>query len=515
METQEGDRVVTLMGKVAVSPGLRTQRRVIQFTLTNGLHAPGESGSPLPLEAALVQAAKATEPTIYVFFDVHHELGSEGRPGSGRTVRALLDAAQAFRTGRVQHTLVLVSPVLALPADLEKEATLVDLPLPDASEIRDVLDGMIEANAQAIEVALDAEGRHKLVQAAQGLTLGEAENAFARAIVNDRRLDEDDIAVVLEEKGQTIRKSGLLELIEPAGSLEDVGGLENLKRWLKKRDGAWMGAAADWGIPAPKGALITGVPGCGKSLTASCVATAWQLPLLRMDVGRMFSGLVGSSESNMRQALRLAEAVSPSILWIDEIEKGFGSQGGGDSGTSTRVFGTFLTWMQEKKNSVFVIATANKIDGLPPEFLRKGRFDEVFFVDLPTLEERLTIWSLHLQKRLAPPSRAAGALNIDNELVDLLAQASEGFSGAEIAQAVISACFDAFSEDRAVLQGDLLRAIETTVPLSVTQAEQITAIREWASSRAVSATANSHRNSYSGDRLEDISQWRGGRQIDF
>jgi len=291
VETQEGDRVVALMGKVATSHELRTPRRVMLFTLTNGLHAPGESGSPMQIEAALVQATKAADPTIYVFFDVHHELGSEGRPPAGRTVRALLDAATAFRTGRVQHTLVLVSPGLSLPADLEKEATLIDLPLPDASEIRDVLESMIAANAQAIEVALDADGRDRLVQAAQGLTLGEAENAFARAIVNDRRLDEHDIAVVLAEKGQTIRKSGLLELIEPAGSLADVGGLENLKRWLEKRNGAWMGAAAEWGIPAPKGALITGVPGCGKSLTASCIATAWQLPLLRMDVGRMFSGL--------------------------------------------------------------------------------------------------------------------------------------------------------------------------------------------------------------------------------
>lgn len=268
-----------------------------------------------------------------------------------------------------------------------------------------------------------------------------------------------------------------------------------------------------------KGLLITGVPGCGKSLTAACVSTQWGLPLLRLDVGRVFSGLVGSSEQNMRNALKLAEAVAPSILWIDEIEKGFGSVGGGgDSGTSQRVFGTFLTWMQEKKSPVFVIATANKIDSLPAEFLRKGRFDEIFFVDLPTHLEREEIWKLHLGKHLAPPSRAGGGLELSTDTLQELATASEGFSGAEIAQAVIAACFEAFADRRSVTISDLLRTVANTVPLSVTQAEQITRTREWAASRAVAATAGSARGAYESAAPadpSDVSSWRGGRAIDF
>ncbi|QCR20858.1 AAA family ATPase [Agrococcus sp. SGAir0287] len=516
VESQESERVVSLMSKVATAPELRQPRRVVAFTLTNGLHVPGESGNPSTVESALQQTTKTTEPTIFVFSDVHHQLGDGARPADPRVIRTLLDTAHAFRVGAVQHTLVITAPAVPLPIDLEKEATLVELPLPDASEIGRVLDDMIQANASAITVDLDAEGHQRLVQAAQGLTLGEAENAFARAIVNDRRLDASDVAVVLEEKSQTIRKSGLLELVRPEGGLDEVGGLENLKRWLAKRNGSWLGLAGEWGIPSPKGVLITGVPGCGKSLTAACIASAWELPLLRLDVGRVFSGLVGSSETNMRQALRLAEAVSPSILWIDEIEKGFGGQsGGGDSGTSTRVFGTFLTWMQEKRNTVFVIATANKIDGLPPEFLRKGRFDEVFFVDLPTIDERQAVWSLHLGRRLAAPSRAAGEVVADEITTRELADASEGFSGAEIAQCVIAACFDAFAERRAVTIDDLRRSIANTVPLSVTQAEQITAIRDWASTRAVSATQQLDRDEYASAAVDDVRGWRGGRQIDF
>ncbi len=463
---------------------------------------------------------KVTEPSIFVFQDTHHQLGANGRPAEPGLVRAILDVATAFKSGPVAHTLILVAPGLSLPIDLEKVVTVVDLPLPNGAEISDELDTFLAANRDAIHVDLSDADRQRLIQAAQGLTLGEAENAFARAIVSDRILNADDIALILEEKRQTIRKSGLLEFIPPVGGLGDIGGLDNLKNWLLKRDGAWLPEAAEWTVPAPKGLLITGVPGCGKSLTASAVSSQWGLPLLRLDVGRVFSGLVGSSEQNMRNALKLAEAVAPSILWIDEIEKGFGSSsgGGGDSGTSSRVFGTFLTWMQEKKSPVFVIATANKIDALPPEFLRKGRFDEIFFVDLPTAAERESIWGLHLSKHLASPSKAGGELDVTKPILTELSAMSEGFSGAEIAQAVISGCFDAFAERRAVNKEDILRTIGQTVPLSVTQAEQITRIREWAGRRAVSATSEAARDKYESDAPSDpndVSSWRGGRAIEF
>jgi ATP-dependent 26S proteasome regulatory subunit len=521
VETQEPDRVLDALDDLLAKGAIPRGRAVRTYTLTNGLHARhGAAGRRVVPEEALLDTMKATEPTVFVFQDVHHQLGVSGRPAEPGLVRAILDVASAFKTGPVPHTLVLVAPGLTLPIDLEKVVTVVDLPLPSAAEIAAALESFLSANRDAIRDELDGPDRQRLIQAAQGLTLSEAENAFARAIVSDRVLNADDIALILEEKRQTIRKSGLLEFIPPVSDLRDVGGLDNLKKWLLKRDGAWLPEAEEWTVPPPKGLLITGVPGCGKSLTAAAVSSQWGLPLLRLDVGRVFSGLVGSSEQNMRNALKLAEAVAPSILWIDEIEKGFGSStgSGGDSGTSSRVFGTFLTWMQEKKSSVFVIATANKIDALPPEFLRKGRFDEIFFVDLPTHAERESIWELHLGKHLAAPSRAGGEVELSTPTLAELAAASEGFSGAEIAQAVISACFDAFAERRAVGKEDLLRTIRQTVPLSVTQAEQITRIREWAESRAVSATSEAARGSYQSDAPvdpSDVSSWRGGRAIEF
>lgn len=520
VETQEPDRVVDAVQDLLSKGSVPRGRAVKLYTLTSGLHSRG--GTPgrrvLP-EEALLEAIRATDPTVFVFLDLHHQLGAGGRPAEPGLVRAILDVAQAFKSGPVPHTLLIVAPGLTLPVDLEKVVTVVDLPLPDVTEIAAVLETIVATNREAIRDELHGEDRQRLVQAAQGLTLWEADNAFARAIVTDRVLNVDDIALILEEKRQTIRKSGLLEFIPPSGNLDDVGGLDNLKKWLIKRDGAWLPEAQEWSLPAPKGLLITGVPGCGKSLTAACVSTQWGLPLLRLDVGRVFSGLVGSSEQNMRNTLKLAEAVAPSILWIDEIEKGFGSAGGGsDSGTSQRVFGTFLTWMQEKKSPVFVIATANKIDSLPPEFLRKGRFDEIFFVDLPTHMEREEIWKLHLGKHLAPPSRAGGAINLSADTLQQLAAASEGFSGAEIAQAVIGACFEAYAGRRPVTIDDLLHTVGNTVPLSVTQAEQITRIREWAASRAVAATAGNARGDYESAAPadpSDISSWRGGRAIDF
>lgn len=518
VETHEGSRVIDATEIVAVSPEIRRPRKVITYTVSKGLHAPGQAGKPMSPDAALYEAIAATEPTIFVFFDLHHFLGSQGRPAEPIMVRAVQDAALAFRTGEVPHTLIIVSPALSLPIDLEKEITVVDMPLPSAAEIEGVLDEIVNANAASIIVDLSPDERMRLIQAAQGLTLGEAENAFARAIASDRRLDASDIALVLDEKRQTIRKSGLLEFIPAEGTMNDIGGLENLKKWLNKRNGSWLPEAQRWSIPAPKGALITGVPGCGKSLTATCMSNMWGLPLLRLDIGAVFSGLVGSSEQNMRGALKLAEAVSPSILWIDEIEKGFGSASSGDSGTSQRVFGTFLTWMQEKKKPVFVIATANKIDSLPPEFLRKGRFDEIFFVDLPTKEERVDIWRIQLEKRLVPSSAASGNFQITEGTLSFLADLTEGFSGAEIAEAAVSACFEAFSERRTLNESDLRKAITNTVPLSITQAEQIKDIREWASTRAVAASSFSAREAYSTTSSEpgtDVNSWRGGRQIDF
>lgn len=531
IESFEEDRVLDEIRSLTSTQRLRTPRAVKVFTLTNGLHDPAEGkGKPQAPDVALQAALKETDPTVFVFFDLHHNLGGGSRPPDAQVVRCLRDIANRFRLGPVASTLVMVSPSVDLPPDLEKVVSVVDFPLPNQTQIRGVLDRIIADNAGSdrITIDLDEDGSEKLVKAALGLTRTEAENAFARAIVRDGVLNVDDVSTILEEKRQTIRKSGLLEFMAHEGSMDDIGGLENLKRWLEKRQDSWLDAAEDWGLPFPKGVLITGVPGCGKSLAAKCSATLWGLPLLRLDVGRVFSGLVGSSEQNMRAALKMAEAVSPSILWMDEIEKGFSNAGGGggDSGTSQRVFGTFLTWMQEKSKPVFVIATANNIDSLPAEFLRKGRFDEIFFVDLPTLEERIPIWKLHLTRRLAAGRVVGADLVVDDEIIQVLADQSEGFSGAEIEQVVITACFDAFSERRPMERLDLERGIRNTVPLSVTQAEKIRGIRSWASSRAVAATATDDQAQYASEDPNDpdgpvpgdetaVKDWRGGRRVEF
>jgi ATP-dependent 26S proteasome regulatory subunit len=531
VESFEEDRVLDeIRGIVTDQQRLRTPRAVKVFTLTDGIHDPGDGkGKAQAPDVALKAALGTTEPTVFVFFDLHHYLGTGSRPPDPVVVRCLRDIADRFRSGSVASTAVMVSPTVALPADLEKVVTVVDFPLPDQKQIHGVVDEIISANAQSdrITINLDDGGKEKLVKAALGLTRTEAENAFARAIVRDGVLDVEDVSVVLEEKQQTIRKSGLLEFMPPQGSMDDIGGLENLKRWLTKRQNSWLDAAEEWGLPFPKGVLITGVPGCGKSLTAKCSASLWGLPLLRLDVGRVFAGLVGSSEQNMRAALKMAEAVSPSVLWMDEIEKGFSdASGGGDSGTSQRVFGTFLTWMQEKSKPVFVIATANNIDRLPAEFMRKGRFDEIFFVDLPTREERMPIWRLQLTRRLAAGRVVGAELHVDDGLVVGLAERSEGFSGAEIEQVVITACFDAFAERRPMVREDLERGIQNTVPLSVTQAEKIRTIRSWASSRAVAASATEDQEEYgtvdpeepevpAGGGDNAVSGWRGGRRVEF
>jgi SpoVK/Ycf46/Vps4 family AAA+-type ATPase len=507
---------------------LRTPRQLVEWSGTTGLvDSKGKTAtnSSAPSEAlAIAQATK--EPTVFVFKDIHVHLGEQGRPADPMVVRRLRDIASEFKNGSALLTLVLVAPVLRLPVELEKEVTVVEFPFPTEQEILSVLDEMVQANLASGRIAIEIsdEGKERFAKAALGLTLNEAENAFARAMVNDGKLTDDDLDVVLDEKRQTIRKSGILEFITVDVALEDIGGLQNLKRWLLKRNNSWLDQAKKYALPSPKGILITGVPGCGKSLTAKAIASAWGLPLLRMDIGKIFSGLVGSSEQNMRSAIRTAEAIAPCVLWIDEIEKGFaGTSGSGDSGTSSRVFGSFLTWMQEKTAPVFVIATANNIDKLPPEFLRKGRFDEIFFVDLPTLSERKTIWDLHLNKRLKSPE-VLGDVVLDDKISMALAKESEGYSGAEIEQVVIAALFEAFAENRSIQQTDLTKSLANMVPLSVTQAEAIQIIRDWANVRAVAATAQEDRTGahYKPEAAKktapkspssDVS--RGGRTVDF
>jgi ATP-dependent 26S proteasome regulatory subunit len=541
IESFEEQRVIDEVSLVAQDAGyVRTPRAVVTWSVTDGLRELGgepRAGTTDPAKA-LDAMLRVDTATVFIARDLHAQLGDGHRPPDPTVVRLLRDVASAFKAGTTARALILVSPLLRIPPELEKDISLVDFPLPDEKSIRNLLESMIVANSAngRIRVEVDDAGRELLTKAALGLTLHEAENAFARAMVGDGTLGLSDVEVVLEEKQQTIRKSGLLEFVPVRVGLDDVGGLENLKRWLARRENSWLAEAAAYGLPAPKGVLITGVPGCGKSMTAKAIAAAWGLPLLRLDIGRVFAGLVGSSEQNMRTAIRTAEATSPCVLWIDEIEKGFSGvgPGSGDSGTSSRVFGSFLTWMQEKTRPVFVIATANNIDALPAEFLRKGRFDEIFFVDLPTRNERMKIWELHLMRRLVDKEIAA-SLTLGPSLHEELAAVSEGYSGAEIEQAVVAALFEAFAEKRHITREDLMDAVENMVPLSITQAEQIGRVRAWADVRAVAATATADRSEYDttdpdgqpprplppddgalGQRPQSgIARSRGGRTVDF
>jgi SpoVK/Ycf46/Vps4 family AAA+-type ATPase len=375
-----------------------------------------------------------------------------------------------------------MSPYLDIPLELEKDVIVLDFPLPDLAELGEVLAQQLE---QTRTRRTSVEVREKLLKAALGLTKDEAEKVYRKAFVKAGKLTEEEVDVILSEKKQLIRRNGILEYIEEDETLQSVGGLEELKHWLTQRSDAFTERAREYGLPQPKGMLILGVPGCGKSLIAKTTARLWGLPLLRLDMGRVYDGsMVGRSEANLRNALKTAESISPAILFIDELDKAFaGGAGSGDSdgGTSSRIFGSFLTWMQEKTSPVFVMATANRVERLPGEFLRKGRFDEIFFVDLPNPEERQDIFKIHLNKRRP---------DVDRFELGQLAKVSDGFSGAEIEQAIIAAMYEAFAQDREFTQLDIIAAIKSTLPLSRTMMEQVTALRDWARQRARPASAS-------------------------
>ena len=492
---------------------IRIPRKLYQWTQTMGFICDGKqvSETTQPL-AALEYILNNEEQAVFLMKDFHVYFGSERntRPDFN-IIRRLRDILPNLKNNR--KTIIFVSPKLSIPCDMEKEITILEFELPTTKELEDLLNGLTNGLNEA-SIRLDAEEKNSVVRAALGLTLHEAENAFSRAIVKNKGLDRNAIDVIHEEKNQVIKKTGVLEFVDSDLGINDIGGLENLKNWLKKRNNSWQERASLYRLPAPKGVLITGVPGCGKSLTAKAMSAIWGLPLLKLDMGRIFGGIVGSSEENMRKAIGTAEAVAPSILWVDEIEKGFaGTKSDGDSGTSARVFGRLLTWMQEKVAPVFVIATSNDISNLPPELLRKGRFDEIFFVDLPTHREREKIFKVHL-KRVIEDSKLHHEISIeDDSVISELATLANGFSGAEIEQVVIAALYEAFYEDRGLRAEDVIKAIKETVPLSVTQKEQILSLRQWAETRAVLATAREDREATNEGYAADVSQ--GGRIVDF
>ena len=390
-------------------------------------------------------------------------------------IRTIAEKARYTNT----HVIIL-SAVYKLPVELEKYVTVLNIPLPDRFDMERTL-GVVERQCK---INLSVEMRNRMIDAALGMTSMEADLAFCLAAVKDD-LGDNAPYTVSSEKEQIIKKSGILDYFPKNESLKDVGGIEVLKDWLFKRQKAYEKKARDFGLQEPKGLLLLGVPGCGKSLTAKSIASFWNMPLLRLDIGKVFQGLVGSSEDNIRKAIATAEAVAPCVLWIDEIEKGLSgvqSSGATDGGVTSRIFSTILTWMQEKTSPVFVVATANNINLLPPELLRKGRFDEIFFVDLPNEKERENIFRIHLAKK--------GQLT-PNIPLGILGNKTEGFNGAEIEECIKEAMFAAYvqnSEKPKLEAAHIVEAIKNTVPLSTTMKEQIFSLREWAKTRAKNAS---------------------------
>jgi len=466
--TAEELRAEEMLQEIAAS----SRKELQVWSLSKGLHPPEDGKNHKEPEAILKHINESGKKSIFMLKDFHPFLEKE------IVLRCLRDLI--YNLKKSYKTVVLVSPVLKIPPELEKDITVFDLPLPDSRELSAVLNNLLAPYRENkdVEIDLPPELMEKVVQATLGLTLNEAENVYAKALITGRNFGWDDLPSIIDEKKQLIRKSGILDFIGLSTHLKDVGGMEKLKQWLTERGHAFSIKAREYGLPEPKGLLMLGVQGCGKSLSAKAIAAEWNLPLLRMDVGKIFDSFVGSSENNMRNAITLAEAMSPTILWLDEIEKGFSgiqSSGSVDSGTTARIFATFLTWMQEKTKPVFVIATANNVEDLPPELLRKGRFDEIFFIDLPREEERARIFEIHIRLKKRDPK------NYD---IARMAKEADQFSGAEIEQAILSAMYKAFAEDREFSSEDIFAEIQHTVPLAVTAKEKIQYLRDWAKHRA-------------------------------
>ena len=387
------------------------------------------------------------------------------------------DAAAAFAvmtrslSGKNQHV-ILLSPTLTIPAMVKKEIAVLDFPLPNRDDIKTLLN--LVAKTHEVE---NPDASPAILDSVRGLGATEIRNAFAKTAVDCNRITAEEIPRLVAEKEQIIRKSGYLTFVRPEEKMADVGGLENLTEWLQRRKNAFGADARAAKLNAPKGVLLLGIPGTGKSLCAKAVAHEWQMPLLRLDMGSVFSSGVGDSEANMRGAIKTAEGLEPCVLWIDEIEKGVGGGRELDGGTSARVFGSFLTWMQEKKKEVFIVATANDLSRLPPEMLRKGRFDEIFFVDLPGKEARRAIFCSHLKHK---------GQDIASSNNDDLLKKTEGFSGSEIEAVVNDALFMAYEsgkDEAKITVKHLMDATESIVPLSRTMGETISKLREWAKNR--------------------------------
>ncbi len=419
--------------------------------------------------AALAWLKEHNDPGFFLFMDLHALLADP------LVVRSLRDVEQ--KLGARKQAVLLVSPRLHIPPELSKDVRVVDVPLPREDEVSKLLRVVLKRQG----VDLTDEIFERFVRSSLGLSEKEIKRTYAQILLEGGDFGEKDLSLLARTKREAIRRSRFLEFYEEVGAMEGVGGLGNLKEWLLRRSAAFAESARQFGLPEPKGVFLLGVQGCGKSLTAKAVAGLFQMPLLRLDVGALFAGSGSGSEESLRETIRVAESISPCVLWIDELEKAFVNdlESSGLSG-----LGTLLTWMQEKQKPVFVVATANEVKLLPPELLRKGRFDEVFFVDLPDVHERLQILEIHIKNRDRDPD--------DFDLLQA-AEETEKYSGAELEQVVIEALFNAYAENRTMQRRDLIKVVRDTVPLAITMDDRLKALREWARSRTRPASLDRRR----------------------
>jgi ATP-dependent 26S proteasome regulatory subunit len=462
VSTLEEERLEGAIATIAKDQG---NRGVYTWDFVDGYQGnPTDAGFAQrnPLQALeLVERMATNVPAVVLLRDFHRFLDDISVARKLRNLARLLKSQP--------KTIVMVSHRVEVPDDLKELITILEFPLPTVAEIETELTRLLSGLGKPLNRAT----MDSLVQSCQGLSIERIRRIIARAIATHGELRSSDLDLVLEEKRQTIRQTQILEFYPTQETMANIGGLDNLKDWLLRRGAAFSERARQYGLPHPRGLLLVGIQGTGKSLTAKAIANHWHLPLLRLDVGRLFAGLVGESESRTRQMIQLAEALAPCVLWIDEIDKAFaGFEGRGDSGTTSRVFGTFITWMAEKQSPVFVVATANNIQALPPELLRRGRFDEIFFVGLPTQAERQAIFAVHLQ-RLRPQT----VKNYDHAR---LAYETPDFSGAEIEQMIVEAMHIAFSQNRDFTTDDIVEAASQMIPLARTAQEQIQQLQQWA-----------------------------------
>ncbi|PAX51765.1 AAA family ATPase [Brunnivagina elsteri] len=462
--TYEEERVETAIREEAAQQG---NRPVYTWDFVDGYQGnPNDAdfGKRNPLQALeFIEKLSSSASAVFILRDYHRFLDDVAIARKLRNLAKLLKSQP--------KNIVILSPRIAIPDDLTEVLTVVEFPLPSGGEIKIE----VERLSQAIGNPLPGKLLDDLVRSCQGLSMERIRRVLAKAIATHGEFQAEDVDLVLEEKRQTIRQTQILDFIPATEQISDIGGLDNLKDWLMRRGGSFSEKARQYGLPHPRGLMLVGIQGTGKSLTAKAIAHHWHLPLLRLDVGRLFAGLVGESESRTRQMIQVAEALAPCILWIDEIDKAFAGVGGkGDAGTTARVFGTFITWLAEKTSPVFVVATANDIQALPPEMLRKGRFDEIFFVGLPSQEERKAIFDVHISRLRSH--------NLKNYDIRRLAYETPDFSGAEIEQTLIEAMHIGFSQNRDFTTDDILEAASQIIPLARTAQEQIQQLQAWAAS---------------------------------